>query len=412
MTIQEINKFLKSDIAVEIKDSHFVLRFPISNFENSYNISTLYRYAKDQVEKWDEYEALPPDLLQSKNYFATIQTRIEQLIEAVKNGNTSHSYMAELQSSINTYGYEKMIPADSSEASFLISVFKESEKLFSAAYSCLAGRVSHASFSNKEYFKGTIMAILFEIRESPAINHLSHDRSSFNSLKTRVEKYVSDCDKELKELFEVGENKIDSFVKTSDQIKKDNQEKLNKWFGLNQTTAKNFSEQVNEERKNIEQTYKELLQLQAPAQHWKETSKKLLNEGHMFMRGLFALILIGGFSLYILLWKTPESMLASFFSDDKVAAVRWSIVFVTFISLIFFGVQSLRKAMFSSFHLARDAQEREKLTMYYLSLIKEGAVGDDDKKLILQSLFSRADSGLLREDSSPTMPGIIDKIRG
>ncbi|MTH15986.1 DUF6161 domain-containing protein [Flavobacterium sp. LC2016-01] len=412
MTIQEINKFLKSDAAVEIKDSHFILRFPISNFENSYNISTLYRYAKDQVEKWDAYEALPSDLLKSKNYFATIQTRIEQLIEAVQNGNTSHSYITELQSSINTYGYEKMIPADSSEAYFLISVFKESAKLFDAAYSCLAGRVNQASFSNKEYFKGIIMAILFEIRESSSINRSSHDRSSFNSLKTRVEKYVSDSDKELKELFEIAENKIDSFVKTSDQIKKDNQEKLNKWFGLNQTTAKTFSEQVNEERKNIEQTYKELLQLQAPAQHWKETSQKLLDEGHMFMRGLFALILIGGFSLYMLLWKTPESMLASFFSDDKTAAIRWSIVFVTFISLIFFGIQSLRKAMFSSFHLARDAQEREKLTMYYLSLIKEGAIIDDDKKLILQSLFSRADSGLLKEDSSPTMPGIIDKIKG
>lgn len=411
MTIQEINKFLKSDVAVEIKDSHFVLRFPISNFENSYNISTLYRYAKDQVEKWDEYEVLPPDLLQSKNYFATIQTRIEQLIEAIKNGNTAHSYMTELQSSINTYGYEKIIPADSSEASFLISLFKESEKLFNTAYSCFLGRINHTSFSNKEYLKGIIMAILFEIRESPAINRSSHDRSSFNSLKTRVEKYVSDCDKELKELFEVGENKIDSFVKTSEQIKKNDQEKLNKWFTLNQTTAKTFSEEVNEERKNIEQTYKELLQLQAPAQHWKETSQKLLDEGHMFMRGLLALIFLGGVSLYILLWKTPESMLSSFFNEDKVAAIRWSIVFVTFISILFFGIQSLRKAMFSSFHLARDAQEREKLTMYYLSLIKEGAVGEDDKKLILQSLFSRADSGLLKEDSSPTMPGIIEKLR-
>ncbi|UUF13757.1 MULTISPECIES: DUF6161 domain-containing protein [Flavobacterium] len=412
MNINEINKFLKSDVASEIKDSQFTLKFPISNFENTYNISTLYRYVTDQIKKWDEYEALPSDLLKSKNYFATILTRIEQLIEMTQNGNLSHLYIAELQSSISTYDYEKMMPADSSEAFFLISAFKESAKLFDAAYTYFAGRVNHTSLSNKEYFKGITMAILFELRESPSINHSSHDRSSFNSLKTRVEKYVSDSDKELKELLEVGENKIDSFVKTSDQIKKDDQEKLNKWFSLNQITAKTFSEEVNEERKNIEQTYKELLQLQAPAQHWKETSQKLLDEGHMFMRALFALILVGGFSLYMLLWKTPESMLASFFSDDKIAAIRWSIVFVTFISLIFFGIQSLRKAMFSSFHLARDAQEREKLTMYYLSLIKEGAIVDDDKKLILQSLFSRADSGLLKEDSSPTMPGIIDKIKG
>jgi len=411
MNIQEINRFLKSDNAKEIKDSQFTLRFPISNFENTYNISTLYRYVTTQIEKWNEYEALPSDLLKSENYFATILARIEQLIENLQNGHPLHPNITELQSSINSYDYEKMMPADSSEASFLVSLFKESAKLSDAAYIYLSGRVNHASLSNKEYFKGVIMALLYEIRESPSISNSSHERSSFNSLKKRVEKYVTDSDKELKELLEDGENKIDAFIKTSDQIKKNDQEKLNKWFTLNQTTAKTFSDNVNEERKNIEKTYKELLQLQAPAQHWKETSQKLLDEGHMFMRALFALILIGGSSLYFLLWKTPESMFASFFNEDKVAAIRWSIVFVTFISLIFFGIQSLRKAMFSSFHLARDAQEREKLTMYYLSLIKEGAVGDNDKNLILQSLFSRADSGLLKEDSSPTMPGIIEKLR-
>jgi len=412
MNIQEINRFLKSDASSEIKDSQFNLILPISNFENTFSISTLYRYVTDQVKKWGEYDALPPDLLKSKNYFATIQTRIEQLIENVQNGNSSYPYIGELQASIASHNYQQMMSADSAEALFLISTFKESAKLFDAAYAYLIQSVSYSSLSNKDFLKGVIMAVLFELRESPSLNNSSHERNSFNSLKKRVEKYVIDSDKELKDLLKEGEDNINAFVKTSDQIKKQDQEKLDKWFSMNQTTAKNLTDHVTEERKNIEQTYKELLQLQAPAQHWKETSQKLLDEGHMFMRGLFALIFLGGISLYILLWKTPESMLASFFNEDKVAAVRWSIVFVTFISIIFFGIQALRKAMFSSFHLARDAQEREKLTLYYLSLIKEGAIGEDDKKLILQSLFSRADSGLLKEDSSPTMPGIIDKIKG
>ncbi|MDQ8015249.1 MAG: DUF6161 domain-containing protein [Flavobacterium nitrogenifigens] len=412
MNTQEINKFLKSDASSEIRDSKFTLRFPIANFENTYGIASLHKYVTDQIKKWGEYDLLPSELLKNRNYFVAIQTRIEQLIESLQAGNSSYPLIGELQSAINTYQYEKMLPADSSEASFLISLFKESAQLFDAAYAYFTQTTSYSSFSNKEYLKGTVMAVLYEIQESPSISRSSHERSSFNSLKNKVEKYVSDSDKDLSNLLKESQDKVDSFVEELDNLKKDNQEKLDKWFSLNQATARDLSKDVNDERKNIEQTYKELLQLQAPAQHWKETAQKLLDEGHMFMRVLFALILVGGFSLYMLLWKTPESMLASFFSDDKTAAIRWSIVFVTFISLIFFGIQSLRKAMFSSFHLARDAQEREKLTMYYLSLIKEGAIIDDDKKLILQSLFSRADSGLLKEDSSPTMPGIIDKIKG
>lgn len=410
MNIREINKFLKSDAASEIKDQQFNLNFPIANFHNTYNLSTLNRYVTDQIKKWDEYEALPNELLDSKNYFTTIQLRIGQLIESVRDGNSTYPFLREIESAI-THRNDRIMPGDSTEALFLVSVFKESSKLFESAYLFFLGKNSYGSFSDREYTQGVIMAALHKIQESPTITRVSHERASFNSLKNRVEKFVSESDQDFKELFSEGKEQINTFVEELKTIKKENQEKFEKWFSLNQSTARNFSNEVDEERKNIEQTYKELLQLQAPAEHWKKTADKLLDEGHMFMRALFALLILGGIALYLLLWKTPEGMLSSFFSDDKASAIRWSIVFVTFISFIFFGVQSLRKAMFSSFHLARDAQEREKLTMYYLSLIKEGAVGNEDKNLILQSLFSRADSGLLKEDSSPTMPGLIDKFR-
>jgi hypothetical protein len=62
------------------------------------------------------------------------------------------------------------------------------------------------------------------------------------------------------------------------------------------------------------------------------------------------------------------------------------------------------KVMFSSFHLARDCEERHTLTYFYLSLLKDSKVDDKDRQLIMQSLFSRAETSLLKEDSSPTMP--------
>ncbi|NHM07510.1 hypothetical protein G4D82_09785 [Flavobacterium sp. CYK-4] len=410
MNISELNKFLKSDLAADIKDLQFTLEFPSSNFENVYEISTLYRYAKDQVKKWDSYETLPPELLESRNYFATIQERIEQLVENIKERHSRSSNVYELESAV-TSNSSRIFPGDSTEAIFLMKLYKESSRLFAAAFAFFTGRISYSSFSDKEYLQGVLMAVLHKIAESPSSNRTAHEKASFNSLKNRVEKYVSESDKDFKELFKDGEETISNFIQEFENLKKISQKKMDKWFELNQASAKKFMAEVQEEKKNIERAYKELLQLQAPAQHWRETSEKLLDEGHMFMRGLFALIILGGVSLYLLLWKTPEGMLASFFNGDKASAIRWSIVFITFLSLLFIGIQSLRKAMFSSFHLARDAQEREKLTMYYLSLIKEGAIGNEEKNLILQSLFSRADSGLLKEDSSPSMPGLIDKLK-
>ncbi|WP_370458218.1 DUF6161 domain-containing protein [Cellvibrio sp. KY-GH-1] len=58
----------------------------------------------------------------------------------------------------------------------------------------------------------------------------------------------------------------------------------------------------------------------------------------------------------------------------------------------------------------RDAQERKLLTYLYLSLNKDNQLDQNSREIILQSLFSRSDSGLLSGDSSPTMPGGLNEI--
>ena len=124
--------------------------------------------------------------------------------------------------------------------------------------------------------------------------------------------------------------------------------------------------------------------------------------------------LILAYWVYKLLWHSPEGLLQSIFKGEVSNAIRWSIVFVIFISTFFIIIRALMKFMFSNFHLARDAEERENLTYLYLSLISNGEFNEEERKIVLQSLFSRSDTGLLKEDSSPTMPGatsLLDKIK-
>ncbi len=93
--------------------------------------------------------------------------------------------------------------------------------------------------------------------------------------------------------------------------------------------------------------------------------------------------------------------------------IKWSIILITIISLLAYGIKILARLTFSTYHLSRDAEEREQLTHVYLALKKDTSVEEVDRHLILQSLFSRSDTGLLKEDSSPTMPsGIVEKYIG
>ena len=115
--------------------------------------------------------------------------------------------------------------------------------------------------------------------------------------------------------------------------------------------------------------------------------------------------------LATILIVSPDWIFNTVFKGNSIAVVRWSIVFITLISLIAFSVRALTKYMFSSYHLARDAEERHTLTFFYLALLKDTDVKDEDRNLILQSLFSRVETGLLKDDSSPTMPNdVLSKL--
>lgn len=67
------------------------------------------------------------------------------------------------------------------------------------------------------------------------------------------------------------------------------------------------------------------------------------------------------------------------------------------------------RLFFSNVHLHSDAMERVTMVKTYLALVSEGkAPQDDDRKLMLQSLFRPASTGLLKEDAVP-WPG-LDKV--
>ena len=86
--------------------------------------------------------------------------------------------------------------------------------------------------------------------------------------------------------------------------------------------------------------------------------------------------------------------------------VRTTAMLTVITSVSIYGLRVAVKLTMSSYHLARDARERKQLTYFYLSLINEKAVTDKERELIMTSLFSRADTGLLKGYSSPEMPSI------
>lgn len=164
----------------------------------------------------------------------------------------------------------------------------------------------------------------------------------------------------------------------------------------------------------LEDTYTKLLQLKGPAECWNELSKSYRKRGWWL---LGAVVVIGGVvfaSLLALLFDCDKLPLLNRVKFDA-ATVRASLIFIVLTSVAGYLIHLFTRLSISSFHLARDYRERFQLTRVYLALIKDGDLQNNDtaRQIVLQSLFSRSDTGLLKGDHSLTMPMAIgDVIKG
>lgn len=242
---------------------------------------------------------------------------------------------------------------------------------------------------------------------SNIVERKNKEKKSISSLRNEFHNSLPILNQELIDHLKNSSDRYEEYVKNIDEFKISKEKLYEDWFINTKGSFETFSKDSDGRIKELEDTYKEKLKLEEPAKYWQERGYKLRKQGWIALTTLVILVLAVVVSLGELLWKVPEQIYNSFFEGDKSAAIRWSIIYVTFISFMAFCLKAVSKVMFSSFHLARDSEERYTLTYFYLSLLKDTEITKEEKQLIMQSLFSRADTGLLKDDSAPTMPNDI-----
>lgn len=156
----------------------------------------------------------------------------------------------------------------------------------------------------------------------------------------------------------------------------------------------------------LEFTYQEKLRLEGPAKYWAKKAGEHEVRGYVWASILGAVL----FFSIVALWVSFNLWLSGDHKKINLNHVEGALIFVALLSTLAFTVRSLSKLAFSAFHLQRDAEEREQLTHLYLTLSKDTQVDDESRKIILQSLFSRSETGLISNESGPTMPGLTDLL--
>lgn len=400
ITEAELPEWFNS-ISINIKYPHIAVEI------NLKGLSFIHKFLSQQIDGWEKYENLPTEFERSKGHFTSLKGRIDGFLNSNLNqknervlDNVWNNEASQLKGNINN---NKYFTFDCPQSEFLMEVHERLPGSFQGAYHFITG--NHKT-NSKDEFIGALVAYEFESKDFTELpNRRNKEKSSISKLRNDFRNQLSEAETQLTGHLTASSEEYKNYVSLIDKFKEEKETVFNDWFSLSKEGLLAFDTDSKTRIADLENTYEELLKLKKPADYWNKRAKKLKDEGWRAIHWLIGLIGFTCVTLYLLLWLTPEGMLLSFIKGSA-QAIKWSIVYVTFISFLAYGIRALNKVAFSSFHLSRDAEEREQLTYFYLSLIKESAADEKDKNLIMQSLFSRADTG-------PTMPNdLAGKILG
>lgn len=428
MTTSELKEAIsKSKFAERFNSIAVVFEIPYLDYRNEIKgLSAIYEFVSIQISAFNEpkYKSIENYVKKSIDYYARFNSEISNF--AVDILNVGEHNITILENKLKQYiaEFRNFYPFiyDSPVLEFLIDVKNKYPNSVDYTYNYIIN--NNVNINNRDSLIGYMLAFNFTNNENSDLKRLELDKKVISQSKKFFDEYLSESESQLSVFLRDSKLKYVEHITDLQNFKNEKQKSFDEWFEKSSDNFTVFFESSNQHFENLtvnstkkieslENTYEELLRLKKPAEYWNLRATELKKQGWRSLNWLIVLVMFTASMLFVLLWLTPDDMLITIFSEDKSKAIRWSIVFVAFLSVLIYGIRTLNKVTFSSFHLARDAEEREQLTYVYLSLINEKAMDKEDRLLIMQSLFSRADTGLLKEDSSPSMPGatsLVEKL--
>lgn len=410
MDIKDFRKFVnESPIKDTLNSVDVVLKYPhLGSTIELKGIQSIYKFVNDQVIGWNHFEKVPQYLEQSKRHFETIKSKIVRLTDYFKD-NKEHLFDSEwsvLRNSIlnqRTDSNYFVFLYDSPETDFLIKINDKNPNYTQGAIDYLI-RGNINSNNGNDYFTGVLFGYEFKNQtESEILHRRNNEKISLGQIREKYNNYIVEAEQQLNGYISDAKGNLTEHFETVDQLKNEKNKNFEDWFTGIQSGFNTFFANANESIGTNENLYREKLRLEAPAEYWKKRAIQLKDEGKSYLSWLIGVSLVSAILLFVLLMSLGTDFFEKAFSDT-IRGIKWSIILITIVSLLGFTIKILSKLTFSSFHLSRDAEEREQLTHFYLALKKDTTIEVEERQLILQSLFSRADTGLLKEDSSPTMP--------
>ncbi|MEQ6391290.1 DUF6161 domain-containing protein [Bacillaceae bacterium S4-13-58] len=389
--VTQQNKIFSKEVKDYFKSLELTfLLYPDRNTKSYKSIDHFYIFVKGEVEFWDKCTTGKPNAIRS--HF----TNILNLLDQIKNYNFEQheqnikQNMEQIVNNIKINRYPCVF-SSTSIGMFINQQYQVNSLYAEAACEFFLNTSGNGTFqssiTNKDIFTGLVHAFFHE-HPKVAKTVYKNEKEALEFLKSEYTNSLTTLDGEYYEKMESLENHTTEYHNG-----------LNNWKNEIQTSTESFVESKKNELTDLVNLYEEKLKLEGPAKYWEETKKEYKEIGYRWMgAAVLETVIFIGFLTFLL------NSLPSNDTQFNFNSIKMTIILTVIISSGVFLINFFIRLSTSAFHLSRDANERHQLAYVYLALLKDKSVEESDRSIVLQSLFSRADTGLLKGDSSPTLP--------
>lgn len=151
------------------------------------------------------------------------------------------------------------------------------------------------------------------------------------------------------------------------------------------------TDQLDEAQKkfdDIQQAYEQKLAFEEPIKYWKKQSRnRAIYAGIWAMLALVELVV----TIFLSKWFLEQLYSAKTLTNTSIPQY---FVPIAFISVLIYLLRVFINIAISSWHMSSEYSQKAALTFYYISMMKEGHISQEEKNLVLPALFSKIDTGL------------------
>jgi hypothetical protein len=314
--------------------------------------------------------------------------------------STARGQMQQAVSKATARAYEN-IYSDTALAKFLVKLQENDAEAARGAFAYFSGTLGETPFAHiAGRVRGVVAAVAFSSPDFLAgaldsrIAAFDEQRNELSALRGQIAENDRAVRKDTEEWKSASRASVQKMLEDSQgSLSAHEQEWTNTFSEAHAKRTQEFDA--------LQKAFAEHLRITAPAEYWEVLAREYQAKGRWWMLCSTAAVVAFAISVSLVAYRPPE-----IFSDPKhvLGGIKGALLIAAGVSMIIYLINLLVKMCTSAYHLARDARERLQLTHVFLALIKESAIEPKDREIVLSALFSRADTGLLKGDSGPTVP--------